>query len=419
VETRALGDYFFDRLEKLCKEAAGGHFVAITEADSPLAVVAGQRQYRKIFLNFADMGGGFGALSFLGLLPAALLDVDIEELLARALHMVHACSPGVPPAQNPGVLLGCGLAEAARRGRDKLTLLLDERLGMLGPWLEQLLAQSTGKGGGGLVPIVAETAALAASYGADRLFVAVSLKQGGDESLRQRLAEVQKRGLPLISIELGELLDIGQEFFRWQMATATAAALMGVNPFNQPDVQLGRDATEAILDLVRRNGRLPVVTPTASEGALKLFAEQPFAGLPQAFKWFIGQARPGTYIAIEAFVPPTAEIKAGLQELRLRLRDRLKVATTLGFGPASLHATGQLHKAGPDTVLLLQLVADQPDEAILPGQAYSFGTLRVAQALGEWEALRKRGRRGLRIHVSGDVLKGVAKLREALEAAFG
>ncbi|MFN2241885.1 MAG: bifunctional transaldolase/phosoglucose isomerase [Anaerolineae bacterium] len=414
AEPLAFGDYFYAKVKALKGDRAGDNFVAITDPGSPLVDIAQKRNFRRVFLNFPDIGGRYSALSYFGLVPAALLGVDVAELLARALRMVHACASCVKLGDNPGVALGAALGELGRRGRDKVTFLVSDAISTLGMWLEQLLAESTGKEGTGLLPVALEPAGSPAVYGDDRVFAYLKLQGMEEGNLGARVAALRQAGQPVVTIQMDDRLDLGQEFFRWEIATATAGAILGINAFNQPNVQESKDNTNCLLDRVRKGEQLPEEKPALVEGPLTLYAGDAAPTVTETLARFLAQAAPGDYVALMAYLSETPAIDQALQAIRLKLRDRLTLATTLGYGPRFLHSTGQFHKGGPDTGLFLQLTADDAEDAAVPGEPYSFGVLKRAQALGDLEALRKHGRRVVRIHLGTDAGGGLKALAEAL-----
>jgi len=377
-----------------------------------------------VFLNFTDIGGRYSALSYFGLLPAALMGVDVGELLVRALRMRYACSPEVPASENPGLALGATLGELGLRGRNKVTFLMPEALATFGMWLEQLLAESTGKEGTGLLPVTGEPIGDPSVYGDDRLFVHFRLKNAADrnpkadEALDRGVDALREAGHPVVTIEMEDLLDLGQEFFRWEIATAIAGAILGINAFNQPNVQESKDNTDRLLDVYKREGQLPEEDPALVEEPLVLYAENgAHQSIAEALADFFGKAQPQDYVALMAYLTEDQDTEQALQEMRVYLRDKLHLATTLGYGPRFLHSTGQLHKGGPNTGLFVQLTADDAEDVPLPGQPYSFGTLKRAQALGDLQSLRKHGRRVVRIHLGSDVQQGLAALQKAITQA--
>ena len=416
AEPLAFGEYFYAKLQALKGARAGENFVAITDPGTPLVATGTERGYRRVFLNFADIGGRYSALSYFGLVPAALMGVDVAGVLDRARRMAQACAPSVPAADNPGVGLGAVLGELARRGRDKVTLIVSEPVAALGLWLEQLIAESTGKAGTGLLPVADEPIGEPGVYGQDRLFAYLRLGQGngGDHSVDA----LRRAGHPLVTLQLDDPLDLGREFFRWEIATATAGAVLGINAFDQPNVQESKDNTNRLLDLARAQGRLPEEPPAQIEGALSLYGDQVEKTMAITLARFLGQARPGDYVALMAYLTETPETGAALQSLRREIRDRTRLATTLGYGPRFLHSTGQYHKGGPAAGLFLQLTADDREDAPVPGSPYTFGTFKRAQALGDLEALRRHGRRVVRIHLGGDAAEGLRELGRTLRAAL-
>ncbi len=367
--------YFWERTGR-----RGSQFVAITDPGTPLAQLAGERGFRRVFLNPPDIGGRYSALSFFGLVPAALIGVDLETLLHRAHRMAEACASCVPALENPGAWLGAILGEAALAGRNKVTFVLSPGIASFGLWVEQLIAESTGKEGTGILPVADEPVGPARVYGRDRVFVSMALAGDADGGTDARLAALEQAGHPVVHLRLGDRYDLGQEFFRWEFATATAGAVLRVNPFDQPNVAESKANTKAVL----AKGGAP--SPAASAGELERF----LAGI-----------RPGDYLAIMAYLPPSPENDRRLARIRQQLRDRLKVATTLGYGPRLLHSTGQLHKGGPPVGHFLQITERPPEDLPIPGEPFSFGQLEAAQAEGDLLALRARGRPAIRIEDLG------------------
>ncbi len=418
AEPLAFGDYFYARLRELKGERAGENFVSITDEGTPLVKLSHERGYRKVFVNFSDIGGRYSALSYFGMLPAALMGFDVGEILARALRMAHACAPSVPAAQNPGVRLGALMGELARDGRNKVTLLAAPEVAPLGMWLEQLIAESTGKESAGLLPVAGEDAGDPSVYGNDRLFVHIRVR-GKRAASTAMLSALRQAGHPLVTIEMEEVLDVAQEFLRWEIATATAGALLGINAFDQPNVQESKDNTNRLLGVVKEKGSLPEAHPALTDGPLSLYTERPGATVVETLAAFLGTAQPGDYVAIMAYVTEGDAVDEALQRLRLTLRDRLKLATTVGYGPRFLHSTGQFHKGGPNTGLFLQLTADDAEDLVVPDRPYSFGVLKQAQAQGDLDALRSHGRRAIRIHLGEDIVAGLEALRTAISKGLG
>jgi transaldolase/glucose-6-phosphate isomerase len=418
AEPLAFADYFYAKVKELKGDRAGENFVAITDPGRPLVEQAQERGFRRIFLNFTDIGGRYSALSYFGLVPAALMGLNVAELLARALRMEHACASCVPVAENPGVVLGAVMGELVREGRDKVTFLVPESIATLGMWLEQLLAESTGKEGTGLLPVAGEPIGDPSAYGDDRLFAYIRLQGEVDEALERGVAALQEAGQPVVTIQMDDRMDLGQEFFRWEIATATAGAMLGINAFNQPNVQESKDNTNRLLKVVREKDRLPEEKPALTEGSLRIYAQEAAPTMTETLRQFLAQARPGDYVAIQAYLTESPGTEEMLQVIRLYLRNKLHVATTLGYGPRFLHSTGQFHKGGPNTGLFLQLTADDAEDTPVPEQPYTFGVFKRAQALGDLEALRKHERRVVRIHMEADLSQGLVALEEAVEAAF-
>jgi transaldolase/glucose-6-phosphate isomerase len=418
AEPLAFGDFFYHRLQELKGDRAGENFLVITDPGSPLTRLAHERGFRGCILNFPDIGGRYSALSFFGLMPAALMRLNLTELVDRALRMLHACSSCVPVQENPGLILGAALGELARRGRDKVTFISPEILAPLGMWLEQLLAESTGKEGTGLLPVAGEPLGAPEVYGPDRVFVYFRLPGPGQERLDQGVAALRQAGHPLITIQMTDPLDLGEEFFRWEIATAVAGAVLGINPFDQPNVQESKDNTNRLLTLVGEQGHLPEEPPDLVAGPLGLYSTESAPTLAAALAGFVHRAQPGDYVALLAYLSERPKIEAALEDLRLMFRDHLHLATTLGFGPRYLHSTGQLHKGGPNTGLFLELTCDDLEDPPVFGKPYTFGIFKNAQALGDMEALRRHGRRVLRVHLGTDVLRGLAQLQQALSMAL-
>jgi transaldolase/glucose-6-phosphate isomerase len=418
AEPLAFGEYFYAKVKALKGDRAGENFVAITDPDTPLVKTAKERKFRRTFLNFADIGGRYSALSYFGLLPATLMSVDVGELLVRALRMTHACAACVPQHLNLGLSLGAVLSELGRQGRNKVTFIVPRSIATLGMWLEQLLAESTGKEGRGILPVSGEPLGDPSVYGDDRLFVYLRLNSQTEDSLERGVAALREAAHPVVTIELNDPLDFGQEFFRWEIATATAGSILGINPFDQPNVQESKDNTNRLLETVRKQGELPEEKPALIEAPLSLYAPKVAGTIGETLRGFLAQARPGDYVAIMAYLTEDSAIEKALQAIRRQLRDSLRLATTLGYGPRFLHSTGQFHKGGPNTGLFLQLTSDDAGDLPVPGQPYTFGIFKRAEALGDLEALHKHQRRAIRIHLGADVGKGLAALEQAIKAAL-
>ncbi|MFQ5790506.1 MAG: transaldolase, partial [Acidobacteriota bacterium] len=386
-------------------------------------------RFRTIFHGVASVGGRYSALSNFGMVPAALMGVDIPEFLDRAEIMVHSCASSVPPEVNPGVELGVVLGTLARQGQDKVTLVSSPGIGTLGAWLEQLLAESTGKEGKGLVPVDGEALGTPEVYGDDRVFVYERLATEPDLGQDRAVDVLERAGHPVVRITLEDKPDLGQEFFRWEIATAVAGSVLGIHPFNQPDVEASKAATRKLTAVYEETGELPVESAVLEEAPLSLFADpvnadaisssarsQDLKGLLAAH---LQRLRRGDYFAINAYVEMNEENQQLLQAIRHQVRDAKRVATTLGYGPRFLHSTGQLHKGGPNTGVFLQITSDDAEDLPIPGQKYTFGILKRFQARGDFEVLAARGRRLLRVHLGPDVKAGLARLSELVCAALG
>jgi transaldolase/glucose-6-phosphate isomerase len=359
IETLSQLAYFWEKLPD------GAHYIAITDAGTSLEALARQRGFRRVFANPAEIGGRYSALSYFGLVPAVLMGVDVDQLLGRAHEAMVACGASTPTAENPAAWLGAVMAEAALAGRDKLTLVLPPELSTLGSWIEQLVAESTGKEGRGILPVEGEDLGAPEVYGNDRIFVAI-----GDDP---RLAALERAGHPVVRLAYSDPYQLGSEFFRWEFATAVAGAILAVNPFDQPNVQEAKDATARIL------GGEAVDSSAA------------------ALEQVLGSVKAGDYIAITAYVARSTEAIQQFSSIRQRLRDRYHVATTVGFGPRFLHSTGQLHKGGPNSGVFVQVVEDEQRDLSIPGKAYTFGKLKAAQAAGDLASLKAHGRRVSRV----------------------
>ncbi|MEP7041262.1 MAG: hypothetical protein ABI864_06770 [Chloroflexota bacterium] len=396
-------------------------FIAITDPDTPLADLARSQGFRAIVEGPSDVGGRYSALSVFGLLPAALHGVDLGELLRRAASMADACRR--PSPQNPGLQLGAAMGEAALAGRDKLTILTSARLASLGDWIEQLVAESTGKAGRGIVPIVGEPLGAASSYGADRQFLVVTLAGEDDPDATSVAHELEALGHPVQMLELADPFDIGAEFVRWEVATAAAGMLLGIDPFDQPNVQEAKDATKALLDAYRAQGALAQPVPLVAEPGIAAYADAAIlvdepVTVEGALRALLETAAPSDYFALLAYLPADPGTVEQLQRLRALVRDRAGLATSLGIGPRFLHSTGQLHKGGPPSGIFLQLTADPRRDLPIPGWPESFGILIAAQAAGDLAALQGRGRRVLRLHLA-DPEAGLARLEAMMHATLG
>jgi transaldolase / glucose-6-phosphate isomerase len=393
------------------------NFVAITDAGSGLEKLAREKGFRRVFLNPADIGGRYSALSYFGLVPAAVMGIDIDKLLERADEMARACAANVSAEKNPGVWLGVVFGTLAKAGRNKITLIAPRGIDTFGAWAEQLIAESTGKEGKGLVPVDGEPLGAPAVYGNDRVFVYLQLGKRKDAAMERKLSTLEKTGQPVVHLRLRDIYDVGAEFFRWEFAIATAGALIGIDAFDQPNVQESKDNTKRVLSgqwtvdsgqSVFKNKQFEVYS-TTDIGAVK--------NLRDALRSFTQQAHKGDYLATMAYLEQTPANNAALKAMRVAARDALQIATTVGYGPRFLHSTGQLHKGGANTVLGLQITADDRVDAPVPGEPYSFGTLKRAQAIGDWQALQSHGRRALHVHLKRGVK--LSALAAEMKAALG
>jgi transaldolase / glucose-6-phosphate isomerase len=424
LEPAVLLAYFLDRVKSVLGTGAGSRFVAITDPGTELERLAQREGFRKVFHGVPSVGGRFSALSHFGMVPAAAMGVSVPRLLDRAILMADACAADRPVEQNPGLVLGVALAAAARDGRDKLTLVVSPRLAALGDWVEQLVAESLGKHGKGVVPVVGEALATARGAGDDRFYVYVRLAPSASPEQDRAVTALEKSGAPVVRIEVGDPADLGQEFFRWEIATAVAGSILGVNPFDQPDVEAAKVAARRVTTSYEESGSLPPEIVSVQGDGLRLMAdsgnaqalaaaarEQTPAGWLRAH---VGRIGKGDYLAISAFLPQNPQNVAALQEIREAIHQSTRAATTLGFGPRYLHSTGQLHKGGPSSGVFLVITAEDTEPLPIPGRKFGFGVLARAQARGDLDVLAERGRRVLRVQVGTDVKAGLAALRRAL-----
>ncbi|MHB8717776.1 MAG: bifunctional transaldolase/phosoglucose isomerase [Candidatus Dormibacteria bacterium] len=419
LETRSHLEHFWSWLTEAGVTDPGSHLICVTDPGSPLGTLARERGFRHLFENPPDIGGRYSALSFFGLVPAAVIGIDLHTLLERAERMRAQCRPGTPAALNCGLVLGTVLGLMQRSGRDKVTILAPPRIAAFSLWAEQLIAESTGKEGRGLVPIGDEPIGEPAVYGDDRLFVVLRLRDDPAD-FEAEVGALRAAGLPMVVLQLEDLLDLGAEFFRWEFATAVAGASLGINPFDEPNVQESKDNTNRVLARVEAGGPLLDEEPALRDDGMALYGETGRDSIAAAVGDFLGAVRPGDYVALMAYVTPTAENEAALQRLRVAIRDEHRVATTLGFGPRFLHSTGQLHKGGPPTGVFIQVTSDDRVDVPIPGQPFTFSTLKQAQAAGDLQSLRQHGRRVIRLHVSGDLAVRLSRLcDDVIHAAMG
>lgn len=417
VETLSFMKSFFNwTAAAIGLEKTGDHFIAITDPGSKLARLAEEHKFRKTILNAPNIGGRNSALSFFGLAPAALMGVDLGLLLGRAGEMADLCKL---ENDNPSALLGAIMGELALAGRDKLTFIVSPKFASFGDWVEQLVAESTGKHGKGILPVVNEPVGPPEVYGDDRLFVHIQLEE--DAASQSEVKALENAGYPVIYITLNDRYDLGGQFFLWEMATALAGYRLGINPFNQPNVEAAKVLARQMVAEYEEKGSLPEPAPNLEEDGITLFDDQaPCCSLDDALALFLYQADKQAYIALQAFLQPSGETWALLMELRTQLRDRTRLATTLGYGPRFLHSTGQLHKGDAGKGLFIQFTADAAKDVAIPdaiGSAKSsitFGVLKMAQALGDYHALTKAERRVIRFHLGSDVNGGLNRLLATL-----
>ncbi len=427
VETLSFMKYYYNRtVETVGAEKAGEHFTAITDPGSKLEKIARELKFRKIFLNDPNIGGRYSALSFFGLVPAALVGVDLQKLLERAGTMAGKTEECGSIVDNTAARFGAAMGELASAGRDKLTITASPAITHFGAWAEQLIAESTGKEGRGILPVYGEILNEPQYYADDRFFVYLRLK--GDNEYDAKIEALKKEGHPVVCFDLGDIYDIGGEFFRWEMATAVAGALLGINPFEQPNVESAKVLAREMVSSYREEGKLPELVSTLQDGDIKVYTDEKVSGAGEAIRVFLARAEQGkneypvrSYAAIQAYLEPTSETDAALHELRTRIQMQFRVATTLGYGPRFLHSTGQLHKGDSGNGLFIQITADMPRDAAIPDKAgenvssISFGILKDSQALGDRQALLDNQRSFIRFHLGGSVTEGLRRLAEAVK----
>ncbi len=407
-------------------DKAGDYFIAITDPGSKMQQVAERDRFRHIFYGLPTIGGRYSALSNFGMVPAALMGLDIEKFLERTKQMMDACVPTIPLEQNPGVMLGIIMGSAAKLGRDKITLITSPGISDLGAWLEQLIAESTGKQGKGIIPVDRETLGAPEVYGHDRIFAYVRLESAPDAEQDAKVGALEKAGHPVVRIALSETYNLGQEFFRWEIATAVAGSILGINAFNQPDVEASKLETKKLTSEYESKGSLPVEQPVLEQDGISLFTdEKNAAALAQAagsdrslasyLRAHLARIGEGDYFAVLGYIEMNPEHEALLQSLRMSVRDRKHVATCLGFGPRFLHSTGQAYKGGPNSGVFLQITCDDAADLPVPQQKYSFGVVKAAQARGDFAVLAERDRRALRVHLGSDVKAGLTKLAKLIQ----
>ena len=430
LEPNIFKQYFFERVKQIVgADKAGSRFIAITDPGSKMQQVAEGDRFRHIFFGLPSIGGRYSALSDFGMVPSAIMGVDVPKLLDRAEEMVHACASCVPVEDNPGVVLGTILGVLARHRRDKVTIITSPGIRVFGAWLEQLLAESTGKDEKGLIPIDRESLGAPELYGKDRVFVYIRLEGETDLPQEAALNALERAAHPVVRISIDDPYDLGQEFFRWEIATAVAGSILGINAFNQPDVEASKVATGKLTAEYEKTGSLPPEVPILQDSGIKVFADEknaasvvkaagPHQSLAGYLRAHLNRLAPGDYFAILAYLEMNDAHEAQLQVARHAVRDTKRVATCLGFGPRFLHSTGQVYKGGPNTGVFLQITCDDVIDLPVPGQKYTFGVVKAAQARGDFQVLAERNRRALRVHLGPDVRAGLASLQAAMKEAL-
>jgi len=426
LEPNIFQQYFFERVKQVVGAEAGKRFIAITDPNSNMQKVAEAAGFRHIFFGLPSIGGRYSALSNFGMIPAAIQGLDVAKFLDRTQKMVRACGSSVSADQNLGVILGATLGTLAKGGRDKLTIFTSPGISDLGAWLEQLIAESTGKEGHGIIPVDRERIGPPEVYGNDRVFAYLRLESAPDPKQDAAVAALEKAGQPVIRISVPEIYDLGQEFFRWEIATAVAGSVIGINAFNQPDVEASKIETRKLTEQYEKSGSLPPESPLFAESGVKLFTdEKNAAALKQAagsdatlvgyLRAHLSRLRAGDYFAVLGYIQMNDAHESQLQSIRHAVRDKKRVATCLGFGPRFLHSTGQAYKGGPNSGVFLQITCDDAADLPVPGQKYTFGVVKAAQARGDFQVLAERNRRALRVHLGADVAAGLTKLQQVIQ----
>jgi transaldolase/glucose-6-phosphate isomerase len=426
LEPNIFKQYFYERIrQKVGDKEVGSHFIAITDPGSKMEQVAKDGGFRHIFPGVPSIGGRYSALSHFGTVPGAIMGLDLSKFLKITQKMVKACGPASAPEKNPGVILGTILGVAANHGRDKITVFTSPGISDLGAWLEQLIAESTGKVGKGIIPVDREKIGKPAVYGNDRVFAYLRLARENNRAMDAAVTALEKAGHPVVRIVLGAKFDLGQEFFRWEIATATAGSIIGINTFNQPDVEASKIETRKLTSEYEATGKLPSEAPFFEDQGLKLFADEKNAAalknnsnLAEVLRAHLGRIGAGDYFALLGYIQRNDAHEKSLQAIRHQVRDAKKSATCLGFGPRFLHSTGQAYKGGPNTGVFLQLTCDDAFDIPVPGQKFTFGIVKAAQARGDFAVLSERDRRALRIHLGKNVKGDLGKLAKAVNQAL-
>jgi transaldolase/glucose-6-phosphate isomerase len=426
LEPNIYKQYFFERVKaKVGEKEAGNRFIAITDPGSKLQQVAEADKFREIFFGAPSIGGRYSALSNFGMVPAAVMGLDVAKFLKNTEEMVRACDASSAADSNPGVVLGTILGVAANHGRDKITIVTSPGIFDLGAWLEQLIAESTGKIGKGIIPVDRERLAKPPTYGNDRVFAYLRLESKPNKAQDAAVAALEKAGHPVVRITLPNTYNLGQEFFRWEIATAVAGSIIGINAFNQPDVEASKIETKKLTSQYETTGSLPPESPFFKEKGIKLFADERNAAalkggakLADVLKTHLSRLGAGDYFAVLGYITMNPANEKTLQTIRHAVRDKKKVATVLGFGPRFLHSTGQAYKGGPNTGVFLQITCDDAKDLPVPGQKYTFGVVKAAQARGDFAVLAERGRRAVRVHLGKNLKSGLATLTKAVQKAI-
>lgn len=413
LEPNIFKQYFFERAGR-----NGRNFWAITDPGSQMQSVAEKDGFAHIFFGLPSIGGRYSALSDFGMVPAAAMGLDVPRILDGAKQMAEACSPSTRIEENPGVMLGAVLGTLARSGRNKVTLICSPGIHDLGAWLEQLLAESTGKQGKGLIPVDREPLGEAPMYGLDRIVIYSRVEGGTDAAQERTVAALKAAGQPVVEIPVEGPYQLGAEFFRWEIATAVCGSILGINPFDQPDVEASKIATKRLTSAFEETGSLPDERPALEQDGIKVFGAATGSTLEDSLRAHLSGIAPGAYVALLAYIPMNAEHEAALNAMRERIRNATLAATCLGFGPRFLHSTGQAYKGGPAGGVFLQITCEHAEDVAVPGQKYSFGIVEAAQAQGDLEVLRERGRKTLRIHLGKDVGSGLANMAVAVDRAL-
>ena len=426
LEPNIFKQYFFERVKKAVGEKlVGSRFIAVTDPGSKMQQVAETDKFWKIFAGVPSIGGRYSALSNFGMVPAAAMGLDVGKFLKGTHEMVSACGANSAADANPGVILGTILGVAANHGRDKITIIASPGVFDLGAWLEQLIAESTGKIGKGIIPVDREKPAKPDTYGSDRVFAYLQLANKTNKAQDAAVAALEKAGHPVIRITLPNVYTLGQEFFRWEIATAVAGSIIGINAFNQPDVEASKIETKKLTSQYESTGSLPAESPFFTSKDAKLFADErntaALSGgktLGEVLKTHLSRIGAGDYFAVLGYIPMNTENEKALQAIRHSVRDSKRVATCLGFGPRFLHSTGQAYKGGPNSGLFLQITYDDASDLPVPGQKYTFGIVKAAQARGDFAVLAERGRRALRVHLGKNLKSGLNALAKAVTQAL-